>query len=376
MENFKTALLFDAEGDISQRWYVYYYFRNPDTGKFQRFRQWVPLTAITKSSRYLKAKEMIQATNTKLRQGFSPFSDENHGRINIFHALNYIREKKFPSLRKRTIQSYRSYLKFFEKFLLNHKYKSMAIEDFNFSHAQEFMDWYQETHEIGNRTYNNLLLSIRACFNFLIKRRFILINPFLQIEYLPVDQPGIIRFEEWERKVICERLPECNFNLYIISQLVFGCSLRPQEIVRLQRWHINTTTGQIEIPGKIAKNHKSRTLDIPVSVLTELRKMDLDFPANFYVFAKDLKPGPKQNHPTRISDAWRSFAQDHGITKGIYGLKHTANGLALEGGSDIREIQLHNRHSSLTQTQKYLERFRVTTSEKFRDNFPSLDPSK
>ncbi len=34
MENFKTAKLFDAGGDLSQRWFVFYQFISPETGKY------------------------------------------------------------------------------------------------------------------------------------------------------------------------------------------------------------------------------------------------------------------------------------------------------------------------------------------------------
>ena len=31
-KNFSTPKIYDANGDLSKRWYVYFSFRNPDTG--------------------------------------------------------------------------------------------------------------------------------------------------------------------------------------------------------------------------------------------------------------------------------------------------------------------------------------------------------
>ena len=63
MEKFKTAKLFDAGGDLSQRWFVYYNFRSPETGKYRRFRHWVPQNILTAGGRRDKAHEIIKSIN-------------------------------------------------------------------------------------------------------------------------------------------------------------------------------------------------------------------------------------------------------------------------------------------------------------------------
>src|SRR5690606_33507629 len=35
-KRFSTPKIYDADGDITKRWYVYYSYRNPKTGKLQR----------------------------------------------------------------------------------------------------------------------------------------------------------------------------------------------------------------------------------------------------------------------------------------------------------------------------------------------------
>jgi hypothetical protein len=47
-------------------------------------------------------------------------------------------------------------------------------------------------------------------------------------------------------------------------------------------------------------------------------------------------------------------------------MKHTSNGLAFYSGIPSRDIQLHNRHSSLEQTEQYLNRFSKVASEKIK----------
>lgn len=33
---FSTPKIFDADGDLKKRWYVYFSFRNPETGRMKR----------------------------------------------------------------------------------------------------------------------------------------------------------------------------------------------------------------------------------------------------------------------------------------------------------------------------------------------------
>lgn len=372
MENFKTALLFDANGDLSKRWFVYYFFRNPETGKYQRWRNWIPQTIKTKGSRYVRAKEIITRINTQLRTGFNPYSKHNRGLINIEQAIEFVLECKEQNVRKRTYHSYRSHAGFLTRFLKANKLHRIPIEDFNSTHAQDFLDWYKKKRSISNRTYNNVILSMEAIFSFLRKRNYILINPFGNIERLPIEEPDIIAFNEKDRKILREKLPEYNYDLYIISQLIFSCFLRPQELVRLKVRHFEIDKGMIIIPGYVSKNKKNEVVVIPRSLVEKLKDFDLNYPEEYFVFSKDLKRGQQENYPTRIAEAWREFANQHGISKNIYALKHTGNGLAVEQGINIRDIQLQNRHSDLSITQKYLDRFRRIPSDRLKNDFPEL----
>jgi hypothetical protein len=33
---FSEPKIYDAKGDLSKRWYVYFYYRNPETGKMKK----------------------------------------------------------------------------------------------------------------------------------------------------------------------------------------------------------------------------------------------------------------------------------------------------------------------------------------------------
>ncbi len=96
------------------------------------------------------------------------------------------------------------------------------------------------------------------------------------------------------------------------------------------------------------------------------------YPDNFYAFSKNLEPGEKMIQPQRIHEAWKKFTRIYDIDTTIYNFKHTGAGKAMEAGIDIRDLQLHMRHSSLTVTEKYLNRFRKQGSDKLKTGFPVM----
>jgi len=63
MGHFKLAKLFDADGDLSKRWFVYYSYVDPITAKFKRFREMLPTKAKTRVERYAAGKMRVDEIN-------------------------------------------------------------------------------------------------------------------------------------------------------------------------------------------------------------------------------------------------------------------------------------------------------------------------
>ena len=372
MENFKTAKLFDAGGDLSKRWYVYYSFRSPETGKYHLFQKWIPQKIMTCTGRRDKAHVIIKSLNQRLRQGFNPFAHLEKKYSSILIAMSYFISIKETSCRLRTYHTYSSMVNIFEEWLKSKKMDNLPVDDFNYYHAQEFMDYTKAKLQNSNRTHNNRVTAMRSIFKFLVKREWLLVNPFEKIDMLPKEQPEIIAFTIDELMIMQQNLPTWNFNLYICACLIFYCFIRPQELVRLKVSNIYLNNRTIMIPGRASKNKKQEMVHIPDALMPVLLKLNLNFPGDYFIFAKNQMRGPKEYAPTRIAEAWRKFADHYGIDKNIYALKHTGVGLAIENGINIRDLQLQLRHSSLEQTQIYLEKFNSRPSGKLSTNFPDL----
>ena len=74
---FSDPKIYDANGDLSKRWYVYFSFVNPKTGKLKRMKNIYGKTNRykTKESRYFLLRLYRRRLLKLLQQGYSPFDD-------------------------------------------------------------------------------------------------------------------------------------------------------------------------------------------------------------------------------------------------------------------------------------------------------------
>lgn len=76
---FSTPKIFDAKGDLSKRWYVYFSYRHPKTGKLKRVKN-----IYGKANRFKSKEERYAVLNLYkkrliklLEDGFNPFKDNS-----------------------------------------------------------------------------------------------------------------------------------------------------------------------------------------------------------------------------------------------------------------------------------------------------------
>lgn len=88
-KQFSEPKIYDANGDISKRWYVYFYYRNPKTGKMEKQKP------IYKGANRFKIKaERLEVLNIYrkvllklLKDDFSPY--ETNEQTDLIQSLSY-----------------------------------------------------------------------------------------------------------------------------------------------------------------------------------------------------------------------------------------------------------------------------------------------
>ena len=214
---------------------------------------------------------------------------------------------------------------------------------------------------------------MKALFNVLVNREYMLRNPFKPIQKLPSEERNIFAYSKDEIKLLKDYCIINDPSLWLFCQFIYYCAIRPNELTQLQISHINLDKKNISIPSYISKNKKQSVVTIPESFINDLKKLELqELPPEYYLFSKDLLPGEIKIFPTRAAERFHKVAKAIGLKRRMYDLKHTGAGMVLEAGVNIHDLQLHLRHSDLKITNEYLKAFKSQPSEDFRMKFPSI----
>ncbi len=375
MEKYLLAKINDADGSLTERWYVEYKFKHPETNKYVIFREWISSKLNTRTARYAKASELKRAINIKLQTGYNPFENTQKN-YNIRQAFEEILKIKEATTGKRSNSTYKSLSNSFLVWLDKKGYDKLRPSEFSKSNAQEFLDYLLLSKQLSARTYNNHLVAMRTFFDCFFEREFIEVNVWKKLKKLRTKETNLSFFNATERKEIAEFLTEEHYQLYCVALLIYYCYLRPAEIVRLKISDIDFVKNQIIVKGSQSKNGRTQIVVMHPNLVECLKGLHLEkYPPHYNIFAtsKRLLPSETEIAPTRIADAWRWYVKEkHNIDKNIYDFKPSGVSEALEGGIHAREIQLQIRHHSLDQTQIYLDKISNVAGQTFREKMPSF----
>jgi integrase len=156
------------------------------------------------------------------------------------------------------------------------------------------------------------------------------------------------------------------FLLFI--RFIYYTLARPKEIRLIKVGHIRMDIERILMAGENAKENKESYVGISMAFKQIIVDSGiLDFPANYYVFSRSGKPGIKATSVNYFSKRYRPYLKDLGLKKlnsrySLYSFKHSgAIQLYLES-KDINLIKEQCRHSTLSQTNTYLQELGLFTN--------------
>jgi len=304
---------------------------------------------------------------------YNPFQNENRGYTTVVDAINTILKVRDTYTRQRTKSTTRSFVNTFFKWLENEKLLNLSIECFNFQHTIMFSDYLKIDRKLCNRSHNNYIEGLRTIFNVLVEREYLMQNPFKKVKLLPEEKRNIFAFNDKEVKLLKDYCLANDTQLWLVCQFIYYCAIRPAELVKLKLKNIDLHTGKINIPSEVSKNKKQAIVRIAEPLIIELKKLKWDeMDSEYYMLSKNLLPGDQYIFPTRLAERYRKVADKLGLKRRLYDLKHTGAGMAIKNGANVKDLQLHMRHSTVGITDGYLEAMFGETSEEFIKNFPVL----
>jgi integrase/recombinase XerD len=133
-------------------------------------------------------------------------------------------------------------------------------------------------------------------------------------------------------------------------KLCYGMGLRVSEIVNLKITDIDSKNGQVFIER--AKGKKDRYVNLPESILEQLRRYYVHYRPRQYLFEGQ---SGEQYSIRSAQQVFKSALRKANINKeiGIHGLRHSFATHLLENGTDIKFIQELLGHNDIKTTLRY-----------------------
>lgn len=402
---FSEPKIYDADGDLTKRWYVYFSFVDPKTGRLKRMKNIYGKTNRykTKDSRYfilgLYRKRLLKL----LQEGYSPFQDNrelhdkrinkvneekiigkseavpepkealikveekeihdvHEEKMSIIEALNYALELKVNVAGTRTLVDYKSRCDLFVKWMEENHKEILAIDGIDKKIMSSFLNHVQLKTSPRNR--NNYRTCFSSLFQVLEDNEVMDKNFIKSIKPLKTNPERNKTYSEKQHQEIFKYLETEDPLLLLFIKFVSYNFLRPLEVCRLKVKDVNLETNTLEFR---AKNKVLKTKLIPkilVEELPDLSQMD----GELLLFTPNGIGGAWEtvldNRRGYFTNRFNTVVKKHfGLDSryGLYSFRHTfitklyralvADSSPHAAKSSLMQI---TGHSTMTAVEKYL----------------------
>jgi len=236
--------------------------------------------------------------------------------------------------------------------------ENLKLRDITLDHLQQFVAQLYDL-GINARSVARIISGIKSFFSFLLLDNYIDSDPteLLETPKIGFKLPTVLSLEEIEKimSVIDLSTKEGQRNKAII-EVLYGCGLRISELTGLKFSDLFLEDGFIKVEGK---GNKQRLVPISHTAIKQLQNYIMDR------LQMDVKKGYEDSvfvskRGTPISRIMvfhfiKQYAEMAGIKKNIspHTFRHSFATHLLEGGANIRAIQLMLGHEKITTTEIY-----------------------
>ncbi len=283
---------------------------------------------------------------------------------------NYLLLEK--SLSSNSIDAYMTDLAKLSGFLQN---ENLKVEDVTLDNLQQFV---AQLYDIGinARSVARIISGIKSFYDFLVLDGYMQNDPteLLDSPKIGLKLPTVLSLDEIEKlmSVIDLSTKEGQRNRAILETL-YSCGLRISELTTLKFSDLFFDEGFIKVQGK---GSKQRLVPISHTAIKEIEK--------YLIYRKEInvKKGSEDalflsNRGTAISRIMvfhfiKEYAIQAGIKKTIspHTFRHSFATHLLEGGANIRAIQLMLGHEKITTTEIYTHMDREYLRQEIIEHHP------
>lgn len=362
---YSTPKIYDAGGDLSKRWYVYFSFRNPKTGKMERQSPvYMDVNRIKKLSERKDAIRVLRNTIEKaLENGtINPYEDQysENKIINIQQSIELALKNAQATMRETSFKDYKHRLLTFEKWLNSNGFKDRAIQSVTKKTVLNFLNSVLEKTSPKNRNNTRSCLSI--FFKYLEDNEFVPENFVAKIPIISAQPVRNKTYTQSQENEIFSYLQKNDTQLLLMIKFVSYNFLRPIEVCRLQIKDIDFQDKRLVVD---AKNKLQKTKIIPEILFKEIQFLK-DLNPDFFIFSPngaDVWNCDEINKRDYWSKRFKKAKDALGLGKeyGLYSFRHTfITKLYRELRKEYTPFETKSRlmlitgHATITALEKYL----------------------
>lgn len=289
----------------------------------------------------------------------------------IDRFINYLLIEK--GLANRTLSAYSADLQRYQAFL--HQQGLDQIEQTDKSVVLKYIIALRQQ-GLGARSRTRHLVAIRGLYRFLVKEKVLAEDPVRTID-LPksgLKLPDTLSVAEIQHLI---SMPDFDRPTEVrngaMLELLYAAGLRVSELISIKLQDINLEAGFVRVWGKGAKERVipigSYAKEKVALYITTARPVLLKTHRSVYLFvARAGKPMTRQGFWKLL----RKYVAKAGIKKKItpHTFRHSFASHLLEGGADLRAVQMMLGHSDIATTQIYTHVARKKLLQIHRQHHP------
>ena len=380
---FTNPKIYDAGGDLSKRWYVYFSYRNPETGKMVRQKPVylkVNQKFKTLSERRAAIKKVRDALERQLINGnINPYEQKYNEKkiLSIQEAFSLSLENAKATMKESSFKNHQHRIQTFEKWLDQNSFNGRAVTSITKKTVSNFLNAILLKTSPKNR--NNTRASLSILFKFLEDNQYVSDNFISSIPVLKANPHRNKTYTQTQEDTIFDYLEQNDPLLLRFIKFISYNFLRPIEVCRLQVKDIDLNGKRLMVD---AKNKARKIKIIPEILLSELLHLKGANPNHFLFAPEGL--GPWATSETNKRDYWsKRFkkVKEHfslGEDYGLYSFRHT---FITKLYRKLREqyppfetksrLMLITGHTTITALDKYLRDIDAELPEDYSDMISS-----
>ncbi|WP_289289394.1 tyrosine-type recombinase/integrase [uncultured Muribaculum sp.] len=311
------------------------------------------------TDRRKRAAELIESLTKLLRQGWSPWINENESNnyVLVEKALDKYK-KNIEKLQKYTTRkSYTSNLNTLETYIKEQLLPPKYVYQLSTGFFSDFLDWLYFDREVSARTRNNYRLWCSSLASFFMEREYLHSNPLEKIKPIPENPKKRLPLDGPQLRKLQAYLLETNKMMLLACRMEYYTFIRPQELTCIKIGDISVAEQSVFISSSDSKNKR----DGKVGLNTEIIKLMIDLevfshPSDWYLFGDKMRCSPTKGSSEQFRRQWIKIrkALKFSDEYQFYSLKDSGiRDLANSAGIVVARDQA--RHTDISTTNKYLQ---------------------